>query len=102
MLLRVPAGQMPHEARAERLGPVLLLVRLRDGAKVPNPLVGLVELVGIVDDMAELVPQIAEDVGAARTFDVSAALRVIVGQLLPRQIERDRNGDRPERHAPLR
>src|SRR5262249_46900575 len=101
VLLRVPARQMPYETRAKRLGPIFLLVRLRDRAEVVYPLLGFVKLVRVVDDMAQLVAQIAEGVGAAPALGVAGELRVQARQLLPSQVERNRDGDRAEGDAPF-
>src|SRR5690242_2722679 len=92
---------MTHVSPAERLRSIVLQVGLRDRAEELYPLFVVEQLVGIVDDVAHLVPQIAEDVGMAETLDVPDFLAVQFGQLGPRQVERNADDDRAERDAPF-
>src|SRR5690606_1654748 len=85
----------------ERLWAVGLAVRLRDRAEELHPVLAVVELVGVVQDVPHLVPQVAQDVRAAEALDVADLLAVELGQLRPREIERDANRDGAERHAPF-
>jgi hypothetical protein len=81
VLLGIPAGEVADESPAERLEAVLVQVRLRDRTEELDPLLGLMEPVGVVDDVPHLVAEIAEDVGAASPLDVPAALGVQGRQL---------------------
>ena len=66
-----------------------------------GPFRPLVEPVGVIDDVAHLVPQVAQHVGPAAALDEAAALGVEVGQIDAGQIKGNGDGDRPERDAPL-
>ena len=101
MLLRVPPGQVAHVAAAERLGTVLLGVRLRDRAELLDPLLLVVEPVGVVDHVAHLVAEVAQDVGPVEPLDVADPLGVQCREVGPGQVEGNGDGDSLERHAPL-
>src|SRR5438445_13811305 len=60
------------------------------------------ELVGVVDGMAGLVPQVAKDIGLAGAFDVADLFGMQLAQLALRQVEWNRDRYRAERNAPLR
>ena len=57
-----------------------------------HPLLVVVELVGVVHDVAHLVPQVAQDVVPVEALDVADLLAVQLRELGPREVER--NGDR--------
>src|SRR6185503_1349631 len=59
------------------------------------------ELVRVVDDVAHLVAQVAKDVRAVESFDVADLLAVQGREIGMRQIERNADDDRAERHAPF-
>ena len=101
MLLRVPTRQMADEPAAERLRPVLLAIRLRDRAEQLHPRFAVVEPVGVVHDVAHLVAQVAQDVGAVEPFDVPDLLAMQRREIGMSEIERNADDDGAERHAPF-
>src|SRR5688572_6102746 len=92
---------MAHESTAERLWPVLLAIRLRNRAEQLHPRFAVVELVRVIHDMAHLVAQVAKDVRAVESLDVPDLLAMQSREIGMRQIERNADHDRAERHAPF-
>src|SRR5690606_5609435 len=101
MLLGIPPGQVPHVAPAERLRGILILIRLGDGAEELDPLLGVVEAVGVVDDMPHLVPQVAQDVLGVEALDQAHLVGVHRHELGAGQVERNGDRHRLERNSPL-
>ena len=101
VLLGVPAGKVAHVAAAERLRPVLLRIGLGDRAELLDPLLLVVQPVGVVDDVPHLVPEVAQDVGPVEALHQAGPLHVQRGQVGTGEIEGDRDRHRLEGHAPL-
>ncbi len=102
MLLRVPARQVPDMTPAERLRRVVVLIRLRDGTEQLDPLLRIVEPVGVVHDVAHLVAEIAQHVVPVEAFDHADPLAMELHQFGVGKVERDGDRDGLERHAPFR
>lgn len=92
VLLCVPARQVADEAAAKWLRSVVFDVGLGDRAEALDPGAVVVQAIRVVDHVAHLVAQIAEDVGGREALDVAGVLGVHRRQLGARQVERD--GDR--------
>ena len=101
MLLRVPPRQVPDVPPAERLRPVLLPVGLGDRAELLDPLLLVIETVGVVHHVPHLVPEVAQDVRPVEALHQAGALHVQRGQVGSGEVERDRDRHRLEGHAPL-
>jgi hypothetical protein len=92
---------MADEARAPRLGAVIVLVRLAHGAEPLDPVLAVVEAVGVVHHVTHLVAQVDQDLASALSLDHAGAVGVELGQLGVGQVERDRHRHGLERDTPL-
>ena len=98
MLLRVPPLDVAHVVAAERHGPVLVAIRLLEGAENRAPVGARVQAVRVIEDVPRLVAHVAHDFAAV--FEVvHRALQL--AQVRIRQVERNPQDRLHVRAAPL-
>src|SRR5262249_31584116 len=68
MLLRVPAGDVPHESPGERHRPVVVAIRAPERSEESSPFGRLEELVGVVERVPGLVARVHQDL--ALVFEI--------------------------------
>ena len=86
MLLRVPAGDVPHVAAAERHRPVEVAIAPVERTEALAPLRGREQAIGVVERVPGLVPQVHHDL--ARVLEI-VHLAFEAGELGIREVERD-------------
>src|SRR6516164_602805 len=92
---------MTNKAAAKRFGAVVFFVRLSHRAEVLDPILVLIEPIRVIDDVAHLMPQVAQDVPRTQSFDIAGAPEVQRRQIRTREIKRDGNTYGTERYAPF-
>src|SRR5689334_19164489 len=92
---------MPNITSAKRFGTIVLFVRLGNGAEVLDPVLALVESIRVIDHVAHLMPQVAQDIPTAQALHVAGTLEMQRRQVRTREIKRNGDGYRTERYPPF-
>jgi hypothetical protein len=92
---------MPDIPAAEGLGTVFFEVGLGDGPELLDPFLLVIEPVRVIDHMAHLVAQVAEDIGPVESFHQADLLGVKRGEIGAGQVEGNGYRDSLEGNAPL-
>src|SRR4051794_3793311 len=101
VLLGIPARQMPDEIAAERIGLVVIAIGPRVRPEQLVPFLGLVEPIGVIEGVAGLMAQIAEDFFLAFGLDPFHQLVFETAQAFIGEVKRNADDRNSFRATPL-